>query len=191
MPKFKAPARNRKKTIIIIIVLVAVVGGSLGYLALSPILNPRPPATVATWTQWGMSIQHPPGLVDKYTGLLENYSNTDSGGVAWTWNGGNTSLALFWLPDVSYDYNAGFQGIESDMATSSSSITLLTSGNVTVDAQPWVYRTYSAETNGSQYYWVVALCFYANEFRVYSIQYFDTSQDVLDPMLVWANTFKG
>jgi len=182
---------------------VALVGGSLGYLALSSILtppaSPAPPATVTTWSQWGMSIQHPAGLEDKYTGLLENYSDTDSGGVAWTWNGGNTSLALFWLPADAYNYTAGFEGIEGDVeggiaagaATSSSNIIVLTNGTVAIDGNSWLYRTYSAETNGAPYYWAVALCFYQNESRVYSIQYFDTSQDILDLMMAWAATFQG
>jgi hypothetical protein len=136
-----------------------------------------------------MSIQHPAGLANKYTGLLESAANADSGGVAWSWN--TTSLAVFWLPGMSYDYDAGFQGIEQDVANSTSSVTVLTNGTITIDSHQWLYRTYSGQTNGGLYYWVVALCFYQNESRVYSIQYFDTSQDVLDLMLAWAGTFKG
>lgn len=123
--------------------------------------------------------------------MLESTANTDSGGVAWTWNGGNTSLALFWLPADSYNYTAGFEGIEGSIGGGNSSMTFLTNGTVTIDGLPWVYRTYSTETNGAQYYWAIALCFYQTESRVYSIEYFDTNQDVLDPMMTWAATFQG
>lgn len=177
--------------IVIVIILVVLVGGSLGYLTLSSILTHHAPATVTTWSMWGMSIDHPTGLEDKYSGLLETAADSDSGGVAWTWNGGNTSLALFWLPANAYNYTAGFEGIEGDIegavaagsTPSSSNLTFLTNGNVTIDGNSWPYRTYNAEVNGGQYYWAVTLCFYQNETRVYSIEYFDTSQDVLDPMI--------
>lgn len=184
---------------VIIIILVVLVGGSLGYIALSSILTHHSPATVTTWSLWGMSIEHPAGLEDKYSGMLESAADTDSGGVAWTWNGGNTSLALFWLPATGYNYTAGFEGMESDIeggiaagaAAPSSNLTLLTNGAIAIDGNSWVYRTYSAEANGGQYYWAVAICFYQSESRVYSIQYFDTNQDIIDYMMAWAATFQG
>jgi hypothetical protein len=149
--------------------------------------------TLQTWTQWGMSIGHPWGLTAQGQGVYQQLATSESGIVTWTWNGGNTSLYLEWIPASASNYSSGFQGVPVRLQSNTvTGITAVGQGNVSMAGATWEYRSERLTFGGgSTIYVTSASSYYPSSQRGYIVAYVDTNPNTLESLETYGNTFHG
>jgi hypothetical protein len=170
-----APAgggRRRTKYAVITLVVAIVVGATIGFVGgyfqrgSGPTM-PDQATTTQVWSQWGMGIAYPAGLSPTLGAVSGSQADSASGTVQWKWNNGHTALELLWLNASGYNYTAGFQGIQTLIAKSTSDFTLVDHGNITMGSTTWQYETFRITQSGQTAYATYALNFLAPSGRIY------------------------
>ncbi len=191
-----APAgggRRRTKYALISIVVAIVIGASIGFVGgyfQRASTLPDQVTTTQVWSQWGMSIAYPAGLSPTLGAVSSSQADPTSGSVQWTWNNGHDALALLWFNTTAYDYNGGFQGIQSKISQSAN-FTLVDHGNVTLGSMSWQYETFRIVKSGQTAFGTFALNFIAQSGRVYELLFSSDASNTLASLTYYGKTFSG
>jgi hypothetical protein len=182
----RTPKSQRVKSIVII--GIVVLGGTLFLFGLMYGISPsRPIATSQVWEQWGMSIQYPVGLSPQYQGVYQPQATSSSGEVSWTWNSGNTSLDLEWVPASVYNYSSDLQPI-SVRCPNGGTIRQVSQGNVTMSGTVWGYATLVCSANGSEVFATAAKSYSPVSHRGYLLVFTDVNSSTLASLETYGNT---
>ncbi len=144
-----------------------------------------------TWEHWGISIKYPADVEPQYSGVYESEANEESGLVNWVWNNGDTLLGVFWMDARSYDYEAGFEGVQKKLEIGFNEIKEIKWGQIVIDNQEWQYRTYSLMSERGEHFSTYAYCFYKDIERAYGLSFSDITSDTLHSLEQFASTFEG
>jgi len=140
-----------------------------------------------------MGIGHPWGLTAQGQGVYQELATPESGIATWTWNSGNTSLYLEWIPASASNHSSGFRGVPIRLQSNTvTGITAVGQGNVSMAGATWEYKSERLTfSGGSTIYVTSASSYYPSSQRDYVIAYVDTNPNTLTSLEAYGNTFHG
>jgi hypothetical protein len=180
---------------LILISTILVSAGVLLIIDTSNRISQDHSSALPVWSEWGMSINYPPGAKTILSTTSSGGPNSAEGQVAWFWNDSFTSLSLVWQNVTQYDYQElyvlTFNSTYDKLMGISSNVTSTGKATLVFDNVSWLYVNYRFVYQNQTLFATFAYTYFPSSHRIYGLAAEDLKPDTLNILMEYGMTFRG